>query len=183
MFRRPAIKIFGMLVVLIVGLGSGLWIWKGRVASSLEGLTLPKPHGREITLYYAAAGEEKLRSRAFQLPEHLLFTKQIKCLLEKMLSKPQDASEPTLWPFPLRFRGAYLRKNGILILDFDEGVAYNSISSTLLEARVLRSIICTLTTEFSGVHKVKFLINGGEAETLGGHVDLTHPLSAEDVSK
>ncbi len=141
----------------------------------------PQQPAREVTLYLAAAGGEYAQ-QAFPVPQRATEEEQIRAVLERLAAQPEKRGDASLWPFPLRLRALYLRKNGLLILDLEDAVQYNQAAGAEAELLAVRSLVHTLTQNFPRLRAVKFLKNGSEQETLAGHVDISRPLSDEDVA-
>jgi len=67
----------------------------------------------------------------------------------------------------------YLLADGTAIADFSGAVATGTPSGILSEQMAVDSIARTLEGNVPGIVRLKILVNGQEAETLAGHVDLT----------
>jgi spore germination protein GerM len=64
-----------------------------------------------------------------------------------------------------------------LVVDFERvGLGGGSLQERLL----VESLVRTLTA-LPGVRRVRFLVDGKAAETLMGHVDVTKPISPNDL--
>ncbi len=82
-----------------------------------------------------------------------------------------------LFPFPpeTRLRELYVTKEGIAYVDFSKEIQENHISGSTAEMATVFSIVNSLTYNFKSIKKVFILIEGGEKETLSGHISLTRP--------
>lgn len=138
--------------------------------------------GREILLYFASPAEKKYLTRAARISKHAALREQIKQVIGNMGEKPSRKKQAALWPLPLIVRSLYLRSNGLLVLDFEKRVKYNQAAGTYEELRAIRSIVKTLTRNFKEVESIKFLVGGQETKTLAGHIDISRPLSLDDLS-
>ena len=168
---RRMVVIFTLAVLLVLAVAGGVFyyfFWAP--ATQTSAAPVPGPRSETITLHFYGLEASKVTTRAFRLPEHLPFSEQIRAILEKMAEKNPDPAV-TLWPAALRFHNAFLRKNGLLILDLEQGVTYNHASAAS-EWRTVRSLVATLLANYSKVSQVKFLVNGAEQDTLSGHVSL-----------
>ncbi|MCD4812637.1 GerMN domain-containing protein [bacterium] len=129
---------------------------------------------REIKLVFYRTGEKKKPHRGeVRVDKTTPVYDQVKHVVERMLLQPAQNEDGTLWPLQMNLRSIYLRKNGLLILDFEKRVQYNQLVGVLEERDALRSIIVTLVGAFEDVKKVKFLVGGQEADTLAGHMDIS----------
>jgi len=70
-------------------------------------------------------------------------------------------------------------KDGICTVNFSQEITQVNVGSGG-EGMVLSSIVATLG-QFEGVDAVRILVDGQPMETLAGHVDITGPLSDENV--
>ncbi len=182
--NRLAMLVFSIAVALVlVALGAIVYyfFWQPSTSESAS-VAAAGPRSQTITLYFSQVAEGNVVSRTFMLPEHLAFPDQIRNILEKM-TEPAKAGEATLAPVALKFRNAFLRKNGLLVLDLDTGVTYNHPHSALREAAMLHSIVVTLLTNYPNLKRIKFLINGLEQDSWQGHVDLTRTYGLEDLKR
>lgn len=178
--NRRAVVLFVLAALLVLAAAGSVFyffFWQPAVQNSTSPISGPR--SETITLKFFSPAASKTVSRTFRLPEHLSFSEQIRTILEKMVEKTSDPAV-TLWPATLRFRNAFLRKNGLLILDLEQGVTYNHASAAS-EWRTVRSLAATLLANYSDVSQVKFLINGTEADTLSGHVALAWPFGNQDL--
>lgn len=73
-------------------------------------------------------------------------------------------------------RAAYRFEDAAVIDLSSAAISEGWTTGSQAELLFLQSMVHTLTTHFDGVDRVKFLVNGGEVSTLGGHIDLSKPL-------
>lgn len=177
--RLPAPLLAGALVVVLV-IALALWGWLGARRGSNARTPTVAPGGREVTLFIATEDTGEFRTRALALAPDQTWPDQVRAVIDGLVAQSDRKDDPSLWPFSLRVRSAYLLRDGVLVLDLEESVKYNRDASAARELQVVRSVVRTLTKNFSNARRVKFLVNGDEAETLAGHVDVTRPLGPED---
>jgi hypothetical protein len=178
--NRRMIILFALAALLVLAAAGGLFYFLYWAPATQSGSSqAPGPRSEIITLQFFSPVAPKVTTRTFRLPEHLAFPDQIRAILEKMVEKNPDPAA-SLAPATLRFHNAFLRKNGLLILDLDQGVTYNHANAAS-EWRTVRSLAATLLANYSNVGQVKFLVNGTEQETLSGHVALAWPFSSQDL--
>jgi spore germination protein GerM len=77
-------------------------------------------------------------------------------------------------PEKIQLRNAFLLPRGVAVLDLavDSGLSFGSSE----EISIVASLVDTTLQNVADTNRVRILVNGEPAETLGGHVDLTHPL-------
>lgn len=138
-----------------------------------------KTHG--VSIFFSQGGGQ-FHSRRIGVAQNQALPEQIRRMLGALSAKPESGRPDTLWPWNLVLRNAYLKKNGILILDLENTVKYNPEQSATEELRMVQSVVRTLEANFRGIKAVKFMVGGQESETLAGHVDISRPLKLEDVT-
>jgi spore germination protein GerM len=72
--------------------------------------------------------------------------------------------------------GIYPGEEGILYIDFSEGVRNNFQGDALGEFLFLRGLYESLLSNVYGVAGVKLLIEGQEADSIGGHISISKAL-------
>ena len=77
-------------------------------------------------------------------------------------------------PAKIQLRNAFLLHEGEAVLDLavDSGLSFGSDE----ELAIVASLVDTTLQNGADTTRVRILVNGEPAETLGGHVDLTRPL-------
>jgi len=70
-------------------------------------------------------------------------------------------------------------KDGTAYVDLTKEVTENFAYGSSSEMSAVYALVDTLTFNFKDIKKVSLLIEGGERETLGGHIDLSRPLSPQ----
>jgi spore germination protein GerM len=77
-------------------------------------------------------------------------------------------------PEKMQLRNAFLLREGEAVLDLavDAGLTFGSDE----ELSIVAALVDTTLQNVAETSRVRILINGEPAETLGGHVDLTRPL-------
>ena len=77
-------------------------------------------------------------------------------------------------PDKMHLRNAFLlpERQAVLDLAVDSGLAFGSDE----ELAIVASLVDTTLQNVAETSRVRILVNGEPAETLGGHVDLTRPL-------
>lgn len=77
-------------------------------------------------------------------------------------------------PFPetTEIRGLYLTDEGVAYVDLSKDVDRPELYGAEAELLTIYSVVNTLAGNFGPVKRVFILVDGGQMETLGGHVDL-----------
>jgi hypothetical protein len=79
-------------------------------------------------------------------------------------------------------RNVYFIDPGLVVIDMNSELANGQTSGILSEELTIASLAQTLSANFQGISRVKFLVNGKESETLAGHADLSRLYSTVQIS-
>ena len=133
---------------------------------------------RTVQLYYESpdlvlASE----SRSVPLPENPAYA--IPEVIRELLKGPANTAVPRLFPADAVLRAAYFLPDGTVIVDLGGPTLTNGWSTgTHQELMAIYSLVQTVVANFPDAHRVRILVNGTPAETLGGHISLAHSLAA-----
>jgi spore germination protein GerM len=130
---------------------------------------------RTVKLFFLSERDNRLHSEERDIWADTPETDQIQQTLSQLLLGPQDEG---LTPFPegVELREVYITQRGIAYVDFSRELESEHPSGSAAETATVFSIVNSLTYNFDSIKRVFILINGGERETLAGHIDLTRPL-------
>jgi germination protein M len=78
-------------------------------------------------------------------------------------------------PPETRLRQLFITKDGIAYVDLSREIMDKHPSGSSAELATVYSIVNTLAYNFKPIKKVFILVEGGEKETLGGHINLSQP--------
>ncbi|MGH9681506.1 MAG: GerMN domain-containing protein [Candidatus Acidiferrales bacterium] len=95
-----------------------------------------------------------------------------KQLLDALISMAPSPDRRTLPP-DATLLGLYIQPDGTGIADFSDEVQTGIPSGILSELLAVNSITQTLGANKTGIHRLKILIHGQDADTLAGHLDLS----------
>lgn len=90
----------------------------------------------------------------------------------------QPAPAPYLSAVPVgtQLRAFYVTERGDAFVDLSSDVSSKHPGGSLTELLTVYAIVNAVTTNLPTIQRVQILIDGKEAETLAGHVDLRRPL-------
>jgi hypothetical protein len=77
-------------------------------------------------------------------------------------------------PPRIQLRNGFLMPSGEVVLDLavDSGLSFGSAD----ELSLVSTLVDTMLQNVANTQRVRILVNGEPAESLGGHVDLTRPM-------
>ena len=135
-----------------------------------------KEKNQEFTLnvYYPNEDGTKLmpvKRKVRPLSSEDKYTAAVKSLMEGTKEK----GKIVIIPKQAKLRSVKL-VNGVAKVDFSQDLVKHFVGGSTGEEMLVGSVVNTLT-EFPEVKQVQILIEGSPVETLGGHMDLSTPLS------
>jgi spore germination protein GerM len=181
MSRRNAI-----IAALTVGALAGVWLvftsaprwWRGRSAPAAVPAHVAAAAGErkiKATLYYVAEDGLSLIPVEREVPFGDPVVEQARRLVEAQLA---EAPAPLASAIPegTKLRALFLSERGDAFVDLSPEVTTRHPGGALDELFTVYAIVDALTVNLPAITRVQILVNGKEADTLAGHVDLRHPL-------
>jgi hypothetical protein len=176
----PRHLIIGVAVMLVVVLGTGLYVWhmKGRVAqtepAANTGPVAPPVSGptEQVTLYVAYDDPGVLRPQSARIPLPAGRQQRAEQLLRALLAIYLDRSSPHPFAPGAEIRDVYLVDPGLAVIDTNAAFADTHRSGILVEELTVASLVQTLSANIPGILRVKILVEGQQRDTLAGHADL-----------
>ena len=99
-------------------------------------------------------------------------------VMRELFKGPANPSVPRLFPADTVVRATYFLPDGTVLVDLGGPTISNGWGTgSHQELMAVQSVVYTVTANFTEAKRVRFLVNGGPAETLGGHVSLARSLS------
>ena len=159
-------------LALLAGCGSGT-TGKGTPDGSSSASVQSESAPLTIKVYYPDEQGMKLIAdkRTVTLDQQEKYTAAMESLLEGTTEKGQT----NIIPKQAKLRSVKVA-NGTATVDFTGDLRKNFVGGSTGETMLVGSIVDTLT-EFPEVKKVQILIDGKKVESLGGHMDLSQPLT------
>jgi spore germination protein GerM len=126
-------------------------------------------------LYYLAPDGLRLQTAEREIDHSSVTAEQVRHLVAALL---EPAPEPLLSVVPpgATLRNVYLSPNGTAFVDFSPEISRAHGGGSLDEIFTVYSVVNTVTDNLPAVTGVQILVDGREADTLAGHVDLRRPL-------
>ena len=127
-----------------------------------------------VTIFFPGKDDEKLHAEERDIAKPAGASAYLKALFAELKRGPTREALVAALPGKIALRGAYLPADGVAVLDLamDPPPSFGSSE----EVTIVAALVDTVLQNVAGTTRVRLLVNGEPAETLGGHVDLTHPL-------
>ena len=203
--RRFALALIALLILLLAGLAIARRVLAPRAPVASKGAPTPRPTpivpptpiaGQRVALYFASSEDDLFHAEVREIPASADDVAQLRALAAAVIEGPRAPG--LLKPFPdgWQLRGAYRLRDGIAVLDLAPpsspapaespsvgppapesfGGAPRWQTGSHEEEAAAQALLLSLAKNLPDVAKVLLLIAGEPAETLAGHLDLTHPL-------
>jgi spore germination protein GerM len=172
-------SLFVLLVVLVIIFFSRSGEERIRESPAISPSEEEAPVGEEaetktIVLFFPAEEDSLLHREEREIIASSSVVKEAKRAIEELL-KGSRSGYPSPFPPETRLREIYLTKEGLAYVDFSRDLQENHLHGSSAEMATIFSIVNTLTYNFKPIKKIFILIEGGEKETLGGHISLAQP--------
>jgi len=136
---------------------------------------------RKVKLFFPSSRQDNLLEveerdiRSSELP-----SEEAKQIVAELISGSRERRLPAL-PSETRLRELFVTAQGLAVVDLTQEVSRHHPGGLTMELASIYSVVNSLTQNVSKIDRVQILIEGAEAETLAGHIDLSRPFS-EDLS-
>lgn len=128
------------------------------------------------TLYFVSQDGMSLESIQREVPFGERVDEQARRIIEAQIG-PVESPLASAIPGGTRLRALYVSERGDAFVDLSGEVTTRHTGGALDELFTVYTIVNALTVNLPAVTRVQILIDGKEADTLAGHVDLRHPLA------
>ena len=122
--------------------------------------------------WISSSNPSVLESEDVSLPLSADPVQRARQLVNALILSPPSTQQRTL-PADTALLDFYLLPDGTAIADFADTLSTGTPSGIMSEQLAVESITRTLGTSVPQIRRLKILLNGQEADTLAGHVDLT----------
>ena len=135
---------------------------------------IPNTAKSTVHLYFADMDHNHLtaETRPLALPDDVV--ERAKTFVRALIEGPGDSFTRTL-PRETELLALYLDEEGVAYVNFNKAVSDKHPGGSLTELLSIYSVVNTLSLNIPEIQAVKFLIEGREAKTLAGHIDLRYP--------
>jgi hypothetical protein len=183
--RRWAYVAGGVLLValLIAAVVAGIeWLFTPEAAAPVAAPAAAAPPAEvahiTATLFYATPDAGALVGVRREVPLAEGTTAQGRQILDAQM-EPAPEGYVSAIPEGTTVRAFYITERGDAFVDLAPDVTTRHPGGSAAELLTVYAIVNAVTANLSSVQRVQILIDGREADTLAGHVDLRRPLSPD----
>jgi hypothetical protein len=172
---------FAALALLAWGVNAGLQ-YLGRTSSPevpVAPTPAPTPTAHiTATLFYGAPDGVSLAPLRVEVPLAEGAVAQGRQIVQALLHAP-PAPYLAVVPAGTTLKALYLTPGGDAFVDLSAEVSTKHPGGTQAELLTVYAIVNAITTNLQGVRRVQLIIDGHEADTVAGHVDVRRPLELD----
>ncbi len=183
MRRTAGLVIAGLVALGLLGWGVNVGLQRLARSRSVDVPPPPPPAAAPIahitaTLFYGSADGAALVAVRQEVPLADGPVAQGHQILRALLQPPPS---PYLAVVPpgTSVRAFYLTNNGDAFVDLSSEIAVRHPGGTHAELLTVYAVVNAVTTNLQGVQRVQLLIDGKEADTVAGHIDIRRPLTRD----
>lgn len=130
----------------------------------------------KATLFFASADGQRMVGVEREVPLAEGTVAQARALVEALLAGDAPAPLSSTIPEGTSLRGIFVSARNEVFIDLDATVRTKHPGGSMQELLTVYTLVNTIVVNLPSVGEVQILINGQEADTLAGHVDLRRPL-------
>jgi hypothetical protein len=130
------------------------------------------------TLFYGARDGQLLEPVRVEVPLAEGAVAQGRQIVRALLQPPPKPYLPVI-PAGTTLKAFYLTSGGDAFVDLSADVSTKHPGGTHAELLTVYAVVNTITTNLQGVQRVQLLVDGKEADSVAGHVDIRRPLEGD----
>ena len=132
------------------------------------------------TLFFGSPDGQTLVSVRRDVPLAPTVVEQGRQILTALLAAEAPAPYASLIPAGTTLRAFYVTERGDAFVDLSPDIVGGHPGGSLNELLTVYAIVNSVTANLPAARRVQILVDGKEADTIAGHVDLRRPLARND---
>jgi hypothetical protein len=191
----PRHLLFGLICLLLISLAGVSYYYD--LQQRIQELVRPSPEPvpylavpptvsptsplRMVKLYFPSSTQEnRLETEERGLRSAQFPSDVAKQVMSELIGGSREGRLAALPP-GTRLRELFLTERGLAVVDLSQEASSNHPGGLTMELASIYCVVNSLTQNVPEIEMVQVLIDGVEAETLAGHIDLSRPFT-EDLS-
>ena len=179
---KKRLIVYALVCLLLGGLGvyGVIMFTAERRPAPFEGpvAEIPANDKKDVFLYFGSATDTYLIAEKRTVYGVGDATALAKNIINALISGPNRKSLVRTLPEGTSCRALYLTDRGMAYVDFMADIRERHPGGSEAELLAIYSIVNSLVLNVDEIKKVKILIEGREADTLAGHIDIRLPFDA-----
>jgi Sporulation and spore germination len=132
------------------------------------------------TLFFGSPDGKSLVPVRRDVPLAATVVEQGRQILTSQLAEAPPEPYVSVIPSGTMLRAFYVTERGDAFVDLSSDVVRGHPGGSLNELLTIYAIVNAVTANLPAARRVQILVDGKEADTLAGHVDLRRPLTRDD---
>ncbi len=176
----------------VIALAMSFYVWQVRRQALEESQSTAAPevpatpsHGvrKQVTLWVAHDDLGALKTESLSIVTSTDRQRQAEDILRGLFSVYTGKGSPHPLPAGAGVKNVFFADPGLAVIDVSAELGSGQTSGVLAEELTVASIVQTLSSNFPGISRVRILVDGKEASTLAGHVDLSNVYDVAQYSE
>lgn len=130
---------------------------------------------RRVRLFFPQESGDTLKELEREIPRRPVLAEEVRAVLRELANGASGGRPPI--PATAEVRQVFLDAFGILYLDFNKEIQAVATAPEPQPELAISAIVTSLTTSFSEIKRVHFLVEGKEMAGMAGGSDLRRPVS------
>jgi len=143
-----------------------------------EGLAAEAGRRISVRLYFEAPDREGLLPEEREVAFSADLARQLRTVVEELAKGSTTGLLSTL-PAGTRVLEVFVQARGVAWVDLSSEATSGLPGGSKAELLTVYSVVNTIVTNFPAVSRVRIVVNDQPVTSLGGHVDLSRPLSPD----
>lgn len=101
---------------------------------------------------------------------------------DTLLVVTEDIIRNYVKSYKVRLLDLYMDKEGVIYIDFGDEFKKNFHGDAFEEVKMIAGLYSSIKSTIPGFNALKILIEGREADSIGGHIDISRPIG-EEIAK
>ena len=176
--------LIGIFIIVILSAGVGVYLISDRpdapvwtVDRNRKSAPISTTKGATVNLYFTDSNGSFLKAESRTVAHDEDPAIQGRAIIEALITGPSKGLLQTL-PEATGLRAIYVAETGLAYVDLKGDIKDQDPGGSKSELLSIYSIVNSLVLNVPAIRSVKILIEGAEALTLNGHVDLRFPFKA-----
>jgi len=140
--------------------------------SEPESVPTEPPETKKVVLFFLSEEDSFLHPEEREISAGSSIVYQAKQTMEELI-KGSESGYVSPFPSETRLRELFVTGEGVAYVDFSREIWEKHLAGSSAEISTIYSIVNSLAYNFKSIKRVFILIEGGEKETLGGHINLS----------
>jgi hypothetical protein len=133
----------------------------------------------ELESRQASSAHKEEKKDTPRLYKHRVVSADGEGIMDDMIASTEDIVRKYLRTYNVSLLDLYMDGKGVVYIDLGDELKKNFKGDAFEELSIFAEMYKRVETVVPGLTALKILVEGHEAETIGGHIDISKPLGKE----